>query len=213
MEKIRGGKDEHMNPSRREVKEGASLRKVEYQRTDLCRGLHCEMTVWELKRRDGVRTRQAALPNNWPFCRAGSRGQESDLDKLTSCGAPQRGHATSCRPVASDRKPWPDIGTMESFFSLRWAALRRQTESRHCVVSKISHSSARFSLTFSLPVDAPLASSTECPFSSPHNDNERSDFIIFHQSRPLHNVVETSALELGTRRSLLACSHAASAYG
>lgn len=45
-------------------------------------------------------------------------------------------------PTAPDRKPSLDVRTIESFFSLRWATLRRQTESRHCVVSKISQSPA-----------------------------------------------------------------------
>lgn len=64
--------------------------------------------------------------------------------------------------LAPDRKASLDIGTMESLSGPRRATLLSQTESRHCVFSKISQSptsSHSLSLMFSLPAYPPYSKS------------------------------------------------------
>lgn len=96
---------------------------------------------------------------------------------------------------------------MVSFFSLRWATLRRRTESRHCVVSKISQfptSSNSFLLILFL-----YDIFTSC-WPSPHisssllynvlsihcNKNEQTICILIlsHQNRPLQAFVGEDVL-------------------
>ncbi len=125
-------------------------RGIKYQRREEICQAHCngENAPLRMRVKDGWKAEirmqacELQLVNNWRFWRAGNRGQGSDPDKSSSCGAPQHGRATNCPSAAPDRRPSLDVRTIESFFSLRWATLRRQTESRHCVVSKISQSPA-----------------------------------------------------------------------
>lgn len=122
----------------------------------------------------------AARSHSRSFWRAGNWGQRSDLDKLSSCGAPQHVHATNCPFIAPDRKPLLDIRTIESFSTLRWATLRTHTESRHCVVSKISQSPASshpfFLWHFYFLLTPPISSSLSSSVFSIHCDRNDLHF-------------------------------------
>lgn len=81
----------------------------------------------------------AAVSHKWSFWRAGNWGQRVTL---ISCG-PAVHHSMVVPRTVPPKRQTENSGqapTIESFSSRRCFTLRTQTESRHCVVSKISQS-------------------------------------------------------------------------